>query len=163
KDADIIVHAPGNLLIITDSGANIRRMLRILEEIDVGGATAKLWVEPVHYAGAAGLASKLLDVLDLKAQKRSPPVGGAAAGAAASSAGVRVVADERTNALVISATEPDYLRLLELIKRLDVKPSSDSDVRVLALQHASCKEITPTLNQILGGSGASSRPAGAAG
>jgi type II secretory pathway component GspD/PulD (secretin) len=53
KDADIIVYAPGNLLIITDSGANIRRMLRILEEIDVGGATAKLWVEPggVLYGG----------------------------------------------------------------------------------------------------------------
>ena len=31
KDGDITVHAPGNLLILTETGTTIRRMLRILE------------------------------------------------------------------------------------------------------------------------------------
>src|ERR1019366_3849170 len=37
KDGDITVYGPGNLLIITDTGANIQRMMRILEDVDVGG------------------------------------------------------------------------------------------------------------------------------
>ncbi len=46
KDGDITVYPPGNLLIITETGTNIQRMMRILEEIDVGGAGEQLWVEP---------------------------------------------------------------------------------------------------------------------
>ena len=37
KDGDITVYGPGNLLIITDTGTNIQRMMRILEDVDVGG------------------------------------------------------------------------------------------------------------------------------
>ncbi len=87
--------------------------------------------------------------------------------AAAASAGPRVVADDRGNALIITATEPDYLRLLELIKRLDVKPSGDGEIHVLPLQHAGCKDLAQTLDQILGTGagafGAGARPGGATG
>src|SRR6185437_10235843 len=38
KDGDITVYPPGNLLIVTETGSNIARMMRILEEVDVGGA-----------------------------------------------------------------------------------------------------------------------------
>jgi len=157
KDGDITVYPPGNLLIITETGANIDRMMRILEEIDVGGSGEQLWVENINYTSATELATKLSDILDLK---KSGSAGGAAAGAkgapgSVGSSGPRVVADDRGNALIITATEPDYLRLLELIKRLDVKPSGDGEIHVMALQHAGCKELATTLTQILGtGAGA---------
>src|SRR5262249_25335764 len=62
KDGDVSVYPPGRLLIVTDTGANIQRMLRILEEVDVGGAGLKLWVEPIHYASAPELAAKLGEI-----------------------------------------------------------------------------------------------------
>src|ERR1019366_934913 len=34
KDGDITVYAPGNLLIITDTGPNIRRLMQIVEDVD---------------------------------------------------------------------------------------------------------------------------------
>ncbi len=152
KDGDISVHAPGNLLIITETGANIRRMIKILEEIDTGGAGEQLWIEPLNYVGAAELATKLNDILDLKGSRSaaagaaaSPPVKGGGGGS-----GARVVADERGNALVIAATEPDYLRIFELIKVFDVKPSGDGAIRVRTLQHSMCKDLSQTLNQLLG-------------
>ncbi|APR88579.1 General secretion pathway protein D / Type II secretion outermembrane pore forming protein (PulD) [Minicystis rosea] len=152
KDADITVHAPGNLLVITDTGANIHRMMQIIQEIDVGDAAAQLWIEPLHYSSAADVSAKLSDLLDLKSQK-----GGGA------TTDMRVLPDERGNALLIVATEADYLRLLELIKRLDVKQTGEGQVRVMPLQHASCKELTPTLGQVLGtGGGALPTAAGAA-
>jgi general secretion pathway protein D len=171
KDGDITVYPPGNLLIITETGSNIHRMMRILEEIDVGGAGEQLWVEPIHYTSAADLATKLIDILDLKGGKGGGG-GGAAGGGASKGAsggtvgggpgGMRIVSDDRGNSLIIVATEPDYLRLLELIKRLDVKQSGEGEIHVRSLQYAVCKDISTTLNQILGTSAFGGSTAGGA-
>ena len=56
--------------------------------------------------------------------------------------------------------------MLELIKAIDVKPSGDGELHVLPLQHAGCKDLSQTLNQILGTSGVggvAGRPGGRAG
>ncbi len=66
KDGDITVYAPGNLLIITDTGTNIQRMMRILEDVDVGGVGDQIWIEPIHYGIASDIASRLNEVFDLK-------------------------------------------------------------------------------------------------
>ena len=44
KDGDITVYAPSNLLIITDTGTNIQRMMRILEDVAVGGVGDQIWI-----------------------------------------------------------------------------------------------------------------------
>ena len=153
KEGDITVYAPGNMLIITETGSNIRRMMRILEEVDVGGAGEQLWVEPIHYTSASELANKLIDILDLKGGKGAPSQSGqkgASGGTVGGAGGTRIVADDRGNALIIVANEPDYLRLLELIKRLDVKQSGEGEIHVQSLQYAACKDLSTTLNQILG-------------
>lgn len=153
KEGDITVYGPGNLLIITETGSNIRRMMRILEEVDVGGAGEQLWVEPIHYTSASELANKLIDILDLKSGKGAAAQAGqkgASGGTVGGAGGTRIVADDRGNALIIVANEPDYLRLLELIKRLDVKQSGEGEIHVLPLQYAACKDLSTTLNQILG-------------
>jgi general secretion pathway protein D len=157
KEGDITVYAPGNMLIITETGSNIRRMMRILEEVDVGGAGEQLWVEPIHYTSASELANKLIDILDLKGGKGSSGAGagqkGASGGTVGGAGGTRIVADDRGNALIIVANEPDYLRLLELIKRLDVKQSGEGEIHVQPLQYAACKDLSTTLNQVLGSGG----------
>ncbi|WP_438017457.1 type II secretion system secretin GspD [Sorangium sp. So ce315] len=152
KDGDVTVYPPGNLLIITDTGTNIQRMLRIVEEIDVGGAGDQLWVQPVHYGSAAEVAAKLNEIVDPRAAGGAggrPGRGGAGAGAGGT--GARIIADDRTNSLIITASEPDYLRVLGVLKRLDVPQSGEGQVHVLSLQHAGCKELSATLNQVLGG------------
>jgi general secretion pathway protein D len=159
KEGDITVYPPGNLLIITETGSNIKRMMRILEEIDVGGAGEQLWVEPVHYSSASELANRLIDILDLKGGGKGAAGGAGAAGKGASggavggAGGTRIVADDRGNALIIVANEPDYLRMLELIKRLDVKQSGEGELHVQPLQYAACKDLSQTLSQILGTGG----------
>ncbi|XXY44556.1 type II secretion system secretin GspD [Sorangium sp. So ce269] len=150
KDGDVTVYPPGNLLIITDTGSNIQRMLRIVEEIDVGGAGDQLWVQPVHYGSAAEVATKLNEIVD---PSRAAGGGGRPGRGGAGGTGARIIADDRTNSLVITASEPDYLRVLGILKRLDVPQSGEGQVHVLSLQHAGCKELSATLNQVLGGGG----------
>ena len=52
RDGNITAYAPTNTMIITDTGTNIRRMLRILEAIDVARTGEQIWIEPVHHANA---------------------------------------------------------------------------------------------------------------
>lgn len=79
KDAEVLVYGPGNMLIITDTGSNIRRMMQIVEEIDVGGAGDQIWIEPVHYASATELA-KRLEVSTSKLQRAKGAPGTASPG-----------------------------------------------------------------------------------
>jgi general secretion pathway protein D len=157
KDGDITVHPGGSLLIMTDTGTNVQRMMRILEDVDVGGAGDQIWFENVHYASAGDVASKLGEILDLRT---SAGKGGKGGTGGAGGAGARIIADDRTNSLVITANNGDYLRLLELIKRIDVPQTGDGQMHVLPLQHAGCKDLSGTLNSILGGSGGSGGSAG---
>lgn len=145
KDGDITVYGPSNLLIITDTGANIRRMLRIVEELDAGGVGEQIWIQPINNMDATELATKLNELLD----------GGRS----------KIMPDERNNALVIVSTPDDYNRILELIKRIDVPIGGDGQIQVLPLQHAQCSELQATLGSIVTGSSAAPRTstAGAAG
>ncbi|HQB44093.1 MAG TPA: type II secretion system secretin GspD, partial [Polyangiaceae bacterium] len=163
KEADISTYPPGGLLIITDTGSNVRRLLRIVEEIDVGGASNQIWVENIHYAVASELATKLGEIFDISG--KGQPTDAVDASDTRIS---KIMAEDRTNSLIIVATESAYLRVLELIKRLDVQQTGDGDIHVLALQHAMAEELAQTLNNILSGmtstSGAkAARPAGAPG
>src|SRR5690606_8910214 len=55
----IIAHAPTRSLILVDTGANIRRMRRILRDIDVPGGDVHLWVEPLRFADAEQVAEQV--------------------------------------------------------------------------------------------------------
>jgi general secretion pathway protein D len=142
KEADISVYGPGQLLIMTDTGTNIRRMIRILEEIDVGGAGARMWIEPVHYGSAADMAKRINELFELD---KGP--GGASGGGGLS----KVVADDQTNSLIVVGTEDSYHKLLELMKRIDTQPAAEGKVHVMPLQHATAEELANVLNQMLQG------------
>ncbi|MFO0566448.1 MAG: type II secretion system secretin GspD [Polyangiaceae bacterium] len=150
KEADISVYGPGQLLIMTDTGTNIRRMIRILEEIDVGGAGSRMWIEPVHYGSAADTAKRINDLFELDKAGAAPGAGGGGGGLS------KVVADEQTNSLIIVGTEDSYHKLLELLKRIDSQPAAEGKVHVLPLQHATAEELANVLTQML--QGASRQP-----
>ncbi|MDB4931368.1 MAG: hypothetical protein JWM10_3852, partial [Myxococcaceae bacterium] len=71
----------------------------------------------------------------------------------------RILADDRSNSLVIVATQRMYVRVLELLRRLDVSIDGEGQVRVLRLQHGDAEEMATVLNNITNGG----RQAGAAG
>src|SRR5690606_3123086 len=65
KEGDISTYPAGNLLVITDTGAQIRRMVRIMEEIDVGGAGQQMWIEPVNHGNAEDMATRINDLFEV--------------------------------------------------------------------------------------------------
>jgi general secretion pathway protein D len=168
KEADITVYGPGNMIIITDTGSNIRRMMSILEEIDVGSSGDQIFIEPIHYSSASEVEKKINELFDVKSSGPAPPSSPKAGGGSTTSAApavsdlhvTKVVADERSNSLIIVATERAYLRMLELIKRIDVPQTGEGEIHVRPLQHADATELTKTLNDIITGAGTPATPGG---
>jgi general secretion pathway protein D len=142
KEADVSVHAPGRLLIMTDTGTNIDRMIRILEEIDVGGAGQSMWIEPIHYGSATDMAQRINELFGLNAPPGQGNMGGGLA---------KVVADQQSNSLIIVGTDDSYGKLLQMLKRIDAAPEDTGRVRVVALQHASAEDLANVLTQMLQG------------
>src|ERR1019366_13719 len=171
KDGDIVVYGPGNLLIVTDTGTNIQRMMRILEDVDIAGVGDPIWIEPIHYGLASDIAQRLDEVFDIKAGTGSSSSGkpgekGGATPSIGSDVHVsKIISDDRSNSLVIIATERAYLRILEFIKRLDVPTKvGEGEIHVVMLQHADAIELGKTLNDIITGAQAAggAAPAGGA-
>ncbi|MGD0530055.1 MAG: type II secretion system secretin GspD [Polyangiaceae bacterium] len=172
KDGDIVVYGPGNLLIVTDTGTNIERMMRLLEDVDIPGTGDQVWIEPIHYGSAADIAQRLDEVFDLKGGS-SGGGGGKGGEKAATGPGAslgsdshisKILADDRSNALVIIATERAYACVLELVKRLDVPTKvGEGEVHVVMLQHADAVELGKTLNDVITGAQAAGGAAPAAG
>jgi len=162
KEADITVYGPSNMIILTDTGTNIRRMMQILEEIDVGSSGDQIFIEPVHYASASDVEKRINELFDVKSGggggASTPKPGGGGTTSVAPSIGdlhvAKIVSDDRSNSLVIVATERAYLRILELIKRIDVPQTGEGEIHVLPLQHADATELTKTLTDIISGSNA---------
>lgn len=156
KDGDVSTYDEGQLLIITDTGTQVRRLIRLIEEMDLGGVSSRMWIEPVHYGSAADLAKQLNEIYDLS--KKQAGTGGGANGLE------RVVAEEMTNSLIIVGTEDSYLNLLELLKRIDVAPSAEGRIQVLPLENADAEELSKTLTRMVGTGGKKAQQAsGAAG
>jgi len=167
-DGGITAYAPTNILVITDTGTNLKRMLRILEQVDIGRTGEQMWVEPIHHANASDLEKRLADIFDVQGggggggSKPAPAKDNkAAAGAKPGSSTVgggevrltKVIADERTNSLVIVATESAYLRVLEVLKHLDVSMEGEGHMHVHHLQHSDAEEVANTLSNLIGKGG----------
>jgi general secretion pathway protein D len=148
------VETVGNLIIITDRGSVVRRLLKIIDELDQGGGTGeKIFFYQLQYADAEEVAQIIRDVFG-EAQGAQAAKGGKAAGSDAHFS--RVIVDPRTGTLIITTTESDYATILRLIQQLDVRlPGGDGRIHVKPLRNADAKELATVLqNLVQGGTGA---------
>ena len=60
---------------------------------------------------------------------------------------VKAVADENTNSLIVSASQPNLIAIRRLVAELDVQRSSEPETRVFSLQYGDAMEIANELNQ----------------
>ena len=140
KNSVIIEYVPTNTLIITDVYSNIERLTRILKVIDVPGVGQEISVISLEFGDAVKLAGVLTNIFQQKRTAQKAPAPGEA---------VRIVADERTNSVVLLASEDDTARVRELIRRLDKEiPRGTEKIRVYYLEHATAEEMAKVLQSL---------------
>ncbi len=143
----LVAYPAGNILVITDHASNVNRMIRIIRRIDqVGNQDPE--IVPLTNASAA----EIVRVVNSLYQ-----------GNAAEGSTVKVVADERSNTVLISGQEAQRLRIRALIAHLDTPLGGGGDTRVRYLHYANAEKLAPKLKeQITGIAQAAAGPAGTA-
>ncbi|MBC8177516.1 MAG: type II secretion system secretin GspD [Deltaproteobacteria bacterium] len=141
KSSVIVSYSPARTLIVTDVQSNIKRLLSITKAIDVEGVGEELSVVPLEYATATVLAKSLGTVF----QKRGVKTKSAFRGVVV----IKIVPDERTNSLILLASEDDTVKIKKLVKLLDREPPrGEGDIRVYYLQHANAEDLTKVLTSL---------------
>ncbi|MEY2669482.1 MAG: hypothetical protein RJA59_2120, partial [Pseudomonadota bacterium] len=161
---------PPDVLLITDIGLNIRRIERLLEALDRPGSNDLVRVIQVQYAPARDVADKVNQIfVQVPGQPgkgtRRPVIGGVAtpgaapgappAGGGAESGEIsisKVVADERTNKLIVISDEKSYQRILELVRQLDAPTAGEGSIHVIFLKNANAEDLSNTLQNLASGS-----------
>jgi general secretion pathway protein D len=182
KDAALVVYAPTNTIILTDTKSNIRRLLGILEALDVEMHKQELAVIKVIYADADTLGDQIMNIYGgsssggkntataarkSRASRRkaaaAPNTGGGGGFEAAQRAEVRIITESRTNSLLVLASRTQISDIRELVHKLDVPVIGGGKIHVYYLKHADAQEMAKTLNDLVSGSSGQSSGAGRTG
>ncbi|WP_439590713.1 type II secretion system secretin GspD [Hydrogenophaga sp.] len=141
----INVNPGNNSLVITDYADNLQRIGRIIAALDVAGAT-DVEVIPLQHAVAVDLAALVQRLID-------PAVTGGGAQADASYR-TTLVAEPRSNSLVLRAANPARSALVRaLVTKLD-QPSSENvsgNIHVVYLKNADATALAATLRAAMAG------------
>lgn len=137
QQAHMAAYAPSNAIIISDVSANIDRIKDIIQRMD-RSAVQKTDIIKLRYAVADDVVA-MLDKLNKSEAKQS---GG-------SEPEVLLVADSRTNSVLVSGDEMERARMSQLIKHLDTPLEQSGNVRVVYLEYAEAKEIAEVLTRVM--------------
>jgi general secretion pathway protein D len=133
---------PGaNALIISDRANNADAMEAVIRELDSGQPDDAIEIIPLRN----GKAEDLINILE------TMEAGGAAAGRDGKAPGkVRIVADERTNRLLVRGDKALRDRVRAMIRNLDEAPEqSDEVVKVFRLKYANARQVAEVLRGVL--------------
>src|SRR5439155_14948195 len=131
KDGLLTAYPPTNSLVVVDAGGNVERLGGLVADLDVPSSERATEVVTLRFAPADETARRLRDAL-----------GGQA---------LRVTADARTNALVLSGTPDEVQRARAVAARLDqALPPGSTRVNVYHLKYAAADSLVRVLAQLDG-------------
>ncbi|MHB8138559.1 MAG: type II secretion system secretin GspD [Smithellaceae bacterium] len=147
KTSSVLSYAPANILIITDYLSNVRRMQDIIRALDVEGAGEQITYLPLLNASASEVTKSLTNVF----QQRRP-----------NAPQVRIVADPRTNSIIIFASVADTSNVRKLVAMMDKDvPRGESNIQVYRLQNSIAEDLAKVLNNIVKETGSAGSVGGA--
>jgi general secretion pathway protein D len=148
QSAHLAAHPPSNALIVADRPQNIQRMLNLIRRMDQAG-TQDIEVIALDNA-AADEVVRMLSSLNQAAQASggTPPV--------------QVIADTRTNSVLLSGSGAARLQYRALIAHLDTPSAQGGDTLVTYLNYADAEELATKLQAQFGAAGGQAAPAAGA-
>jgi general secretion pathway protein D len=136
QQAHMAAYAPSNAIIISDVSANIDKIRDIIERMDKS-AVQKTDIIKLRYAVAEDVVT-MLEQLNKSAAKQ-----------AGGEQEVLLVADARTNSVLVSGDELERARLRKLVTHLDTPLEQSGNVKVIYLQYAEAKDLADVLTRVM--------------
>jgi general secretion pathway protein D len=140
QQGHLAAYVPSNMLIIADRASNINRLVNLINRIDLPSSD-EIEIVPLQHASAA----EIVRILTALAQQDKARGGGAPTDPDASPV---LIADERTNSVLIGGGKSGRLRLRALISHLDTPLQTQGNTRVIYLRYAQAKDLVPVLTGV---------------
>ncbi|KTD11379.1 GspD family T2SS secretin variant LspD [Legionella jamestowniensis] len=131
--SSVSAYAPSNMLILSGRASNIKQLVRIIRQVDSSSANG-IDMIPLKHALAMDVASTLKDLI-----KTQPGL--------SSHAQTMIAADDRSNAILLSGSRTDRIRLRLLIAKLDRRSTygTDGNTQVVYLNYLRAEDLVPIL------------------
>jgi len=188
-DGLISAYSRSNSLVLIDYADNIKRIVDIVEAIDIPSSDTDMTIVPVTNADATEIADTIKDILgeekggdsDASSSSRAVDIirnrlreaaavradgqtgvgDGNNVGLAAQDTPAKIIPDQRTNSIILVANEAETTRLRALIARLDSPVNLSSNrFYVYRCQHAKADDLSNVLSGLTGGGSSSSSTSG---
>ncbi len=141
---------PGsNMLIISDRAANVNRIIQIIRRIDISSDN-DVEVVRLEHASATEVVRVLTSLTQAPRADGMPVT-------------ISMVADARTNSILIGGEKSERLRLRALIAHLDTPLQDGGSTQVRYLRYANAEELAPKLQEHFAGMQAAAAQGAAAG
>ena len=135
QQGHLAAYATTNVLIVSDRASNIRRVERIIAEMD-RETDSDIEIIKLKHAFAAEVV-RLLTSLNITTPDKKAAAGG-----------VKFSADERTNSILLSGEKSSRLKYRAIISSLDSPVESSGNTHVVYLRYAEAKNIADILSNV---------------
>ncbi|MBW6475652.1 MAG: type II secretion system secretin GspD [Chromatiales bacterium] len=136
QGAHLAAYTPSNVLIVSASDLNVRRIADLVSRIDLTNESDSEII-PLRHASSAEV-ERILSALNQ---------GSAQQGAGAEEQ-VRIIADNRTNSVILSGGKSARQQMKKIIERLDTPLQSAGNTRVIYLNYAKADSLAQVLSGI---------------
>jgi len=133
---NVVHYDPANIILITGRAAVVNRLAEIIERVDQAGDKS-IEVVVLKNASASEMV-RIVDALNKTTDTKNTPA----------FLQPKLVADDRTNSVLISGDPTVRTRLRKLIKQLDIEMASRGNNQVVYLKYAQAEDIVDVLKGV---------------
>ncbi|MBZ9613030.1 type II secretion system secretin GspD [Rheinheimera maricola] len=132
----VVNYDPSNVIMMTGPAAVVNRLVDIIQRVDKAG-DQELEIVKMQFASAPEIVRILESIYKSQGRAEQPDF-----------LVPRIVADERTNSVIVSGELQARQRVIELAKRLDSELQTSGNTRVFYLKYAKAEELVPVLKGV---------------
>ncbi len=135
---NVVHYEPSNVLLITGRAAVVNRLVEVVNRVDRAG-DQDVDIIKLKFASAGEMVRLVTNL-----NKDGSPQGGTASLLLSP----KVVADERTNSVVVSGEPKARARIIQMVRQLDRDLQSQGNTRVFYLKYGKAKDMVEVLKGV---------------
>ncbi|MGU0040779.1 type II secretion system secretin GspD [Citrobacter freundii complex sp. 2025EL-00176] len=133
---NVVHYEASNVLILTGKAATVNRLLEVAKRVDSMGAE-KNQIISLKYASAVDLAEVLTELSRENGKDAKP-----------ATLQTRIVADKRSNTLIVSGSDRARAKIMQLASHLDTQEQGQGNTRVWYLKYAKADKLVEVLTGV---------------
>lgn len=133
---NVVSHDPSNVMMLTGRAAVVNRLVEIIKRVDQAG-DEEVEIVKLKYASASEMV-RIIENIN-KSTGKQPAAGKSAP---------RVVADDRTNSIIVSGDNKSRQRLINLITKMDQELETNGNTRVIFVNYAKAEDLVKVLQGV---------------